>query len=109
MSDIHPACAICKGACCETLLMPMNPGAISPDTRKYLKMRGVLTRVGLRVDVPCKSLSPSGTCSVYSTRPDICRVYAVGGIACRESVLSRRDPKTAEQVFANFEGSSHVK
>lgn len=80
--------------------MPFNPGLIDTDTRKYLKMRGTIVKVGLRVKVPCSKLGADGDCTIYANRPNVCREYLVGGAACRESVVNGRTHDQARKIIS---------
>jgi Fe-S-cluster containining protein len=102
MSDMHPACARCRGACCEQLVIPL-PLAARPDEIKWLGMRGEIRNMHLRVNAPCVNLSASGKCEIHDDRPHPCRIYPVGGEACRAAIANRRST-IAEEILAKLEG-----
>lgn len=87
--EINPACAACKGACCESFVisLPPNPG---PDVVRWLGYRGKITNRHIRLDVACNKLNGDGTCSVWNVRPQPCVDYQVGSDACRNAVVARR-------------------
>lgn len=91
MSDpatIHAACALCAGACCESIVMPV---AIAGPAAVWLRYHG--NPVGaLGVELPCACrMLVDGKCSVYDHRPDNCRADVVGGQMCRDAVKRRRE------------------
>ena len=94
------ACQICRGACCESLLVPL---ADKPALIEFYATRGSILRVGerpvLEVEARCRHLgAPEGHCTIYTNRPQPCVDYAVGSALCRDTVLRRR----AEQSGAIF-------
>lgn len=81
------ACERCKGACCETLVVPLR--ANDPDTQRWLTYHGTGVRNGLRLECACSKLK-DGRCSIYADRPQVCRTYEVGSKECREAIHERR-------------------
>ena len=95
------ACQLCRGACCESLLLPL---ADKPALIAFYATRGAILRVGertaLEVEARCRHLgAPEGHCTIYSSRPQPCVDYAVGSVLCRDTVLRRRSA-SAEAIFA---------
>ncbi len=90
------ACAECKGACCEQLHVPISRGR----EEEYGRARGVVVRLSgqlaVRLEQQCAQLD-QGRCSIYASRPVICREYAVGGMGCLDAVRERR-PEQAERL-----------
>lgn len=102
---MHPACALCKGACCETLALPIGDDEVMRD---WLEARGQLFvrpdgRKGVRIDARCPHLSGAGACGVYENRPVLCEQYPVGGVACREAVAALRPPAAATAIYARMD------
>jgi hypothetical protein len=97
---MHPACQICRGACCESIVTPRPPG---PDG-EWLAHHGTPLPDG-RIELPlrCGKLSPCGTCTIHATRPQTCIVYEVGSPACRATVARRR-PAQADEILAAMNG-----
>jgi len=106
----HPACAICKGACCESLAVPFPP---DDDTAAFLALRGTVDPAPRRVpsgedvvyvylEVRCSQLTRSGRCGCYDTRPGVCRAYEVGGVGCRAAVRRRRSAALAARIEPLF-------
>ena len=93
---MHPACQLCRGACCESLVLHLPP----TDAGTWLGFHG--QPIGDRhveFATPCSKLSTCGKCSIHRTRPEHCRTYAVGGPDCRATVARRR-PKQAAAILA---------
>ena len=93
----HPACDLCKGACCETFVVPISWQRLPPDISRWLIMHGEPTLNGIRVNSPCRALGEDGKCSIYETRPTVCDEYPVGGPACKQAIATRR-PKDAAKI-----------
>lgn len=97
---MHPACEVCQGACCESLLLP-----IAKDDRAFFATRGdVFTILGqphdvLELPTPCRHLDACGKCGIYDARPQPCRTYEVGSKDCRLTVKRRRATK-ADKILA---------
>lgn len=83
-------CDLCRGACCETLVLPVELGLMSQQDKRFFRLRGDFEPGGLRVDAPCRQLTDEGRCGIYQSRPDACRTYEVGSPACRAAVRARR-------------------
>lgn len=92
---MHPACQICRGACCEAIMLP--PWWDPEDTR-WLAMHGRLVDGRVELFCPCHNLRPDGSCAIYEGRPRTCRVYVVGGEACLRAVARRRAQGVLEEV-----------
>jgi hypothetical protein len=89
------ACMICRGACCETIVMPPIPG----DAGTWLALHGKALDGGrVELATPCRALGVCGMCGIYESRPQNCRDFAVGGPLCRDTVRRRR-PEDAEQIL----------
>lgn len=95
-------CEVCRGACCESLIVPVSA---HKDSVEFFSTRGqVFTVLGipnkfLEVQARCSHLCDRGTCSIYDTRPNQCRAYAVGSKECRLTVKRRR-PEQADQILS---------
>ena len=99
--DHHPACALCRGACCESVVLPLPQ---EPGVKRWLSLRGkVVDLHGSLVRLECKcSALVNGQCSIYQDRPTPCKDYEVGGAACRATVAERR-PVSAAEIFRLME------
>ena len=94
------ACDLCKGACCESILIPIDA---SPMTTEFYEARGsVLEIVGqIFAELParCPYLSNLGKCMTYGKRPVACSRFAVGSTMC-VTAIKRRRPTQADAILA---------
>lgn len=97
------ACKLCRGACCESLLFPIN-GDIPSHVEFYDIRARLLASNGkpthAEVEARCPKLLKSGKCSCYATRPQECQTFAVGSLECRFAVKYRRPESKAKAIFA---------
>jgi Fe-S-cluster containining protein len=93
-----PPCEICRGACCESLLIPafLIVDSEWAQARGLKRARASAWEVGL----PCAKLSPLGGCSIYESRPMTCRNYQLGGYGCSWALERRRSRENREAVLA---------
>lgn len=98
MERMKTSCEICRGACCESIVVNLP----ATDEGAWLGLHGESIG-GQRVEIaaPCRKLTACGSCSIHASRPDHCRAYVVGGADCRETVRRRR-PADAAEIFAAF-------
>lgn len=96
--NIHPACALCRGACCESFAL--NPKAWNwpADVCQWLEYHGEPSPLGILFRLPCQKLV-DGKCSIYLERPEMCAQFPVGCDACKECVRTRR-PEQAAEILA---------
>jgi hypothetical protein len=97
---MHPACQLCRGACCESLVLNLPP----TDAGTWLGLHGkpITGPVGggtHEIEARCTKLSSCGRCTIHTTRPEHCKSYAVGGADCRATVARRR-PRHAPAILA---------
>lgn len=95
----HPACELCLGACCETMIVPLNVGMLSNQDRAYFRVRGRIEGSSLRIQSRCSVLKDDGRCGEYEHRPEACRVYVVGGDACVAAVRAQRCLPDADAIL----------
>lgn len=93
--DIHPACALCKGACCESFAMQPRSMGWPDHVCQWMEYHGKVTEIGVEFEQPCSKLK-SGLCSVYETRPKMCQDFKVGSTGCLHAVATRRTSQEAE-------------
>ena len=95
-------CEICRGACCESLLLP---GHLIVDL-EWAQVRGMRLigagREAWEISLPCTKLSPLGACSIYESRPKVCRDYRVGSYGCAWALERRRFHENREAVLASM-------
>ena len=91
-------CDVCAGACCEEFIMPDNGSR--DDASRWFALHGSSKVLAgyLVFECRCTRLSVDGRCSIYDTRPDICRRYMRGGIDCVETVQRRRIPEEYAEI-----------
>jgi Fe-S-cluster containining protein len=83
---MNTACEICKGACCESIIVKAPEG----DEGRWLTLHGQALGFGrVQLETPCAKLC-GGKCSIWKDRPLLCQAYPVGGDNCRETVKRRR-------------------
>lgn len=83
-------CQICRGACCEEFSLPLIGITAEDDASKWFMLHGREAGAQLRFECKCTKLTDLGRCSIYETRPEICRRFEVGGEACLDVILRRR-------------------
>jgi hypothetical protein len=100
---MHPACKLCRGACCEFMLLPLS--CVPRAERSWLEFHGdtLVPGVGtVALDVPCRMRRPDGRCAVYTTRPYICDDFEVGGSGCRFTIRRQRGGEQATEIEARL-------
>ena len=93
--DIHPACALCRGACCESFALNPQAWGWPAHVCQWLEFHGEPSPLGVEFPLPCKKLV-DGRCSVYADRPAMCDQFAVGCDACKVCITRRRTEQVAE-------------
>lgn len=98
-SPIPPACQLCRGACCESIVLNM-PVRDAPAEAVWLGLHGTVLPDGrLELRTPCSRLDGCGRCTIHDIRPSLCRNFEVGGADCR-ATIARRRPERALQIHA---------
>jgi hypothetical protein len=97
---MNAACLICRGACCESVVVPRTGEA---ENDKWLLLHGEPSDLGgVVLACRCKALQDDGSCGVYQGRPQPCQDFKVGCMRCRESVEMKRSAEVAALVFAEM-------
>lgn len=96
---LNPACALCRGACCESFIAPVRYA--DEDSQRWLSYHGEVTEQGIYLDCKCAKLK-HGKCGIYESRPNVCRTFQVGSPNCIASVYRRREHK-AEHIIQLME------
>lgn len=92
---MNPACELCRGACCESITLPLPA---NPDHAQWLALHGRPSGEGaVRLECQCRQLK-NGKCAIYEERPQVCRDYEPGSRACLSTVVLRR-PGNARAIF----------
>ena len=94
------ACELCKGACCESILIPIDA---SPATTEFYEARGSVFELHgyqyAELPARCPYLSNLGKCMTYAQRPVACSRFEVGSIMC-VTAIERRRPDQADAIKA---------
>lgn len=81
-------CLICKGACCEGILL--TPYVAAQFDQEWLKVRAKhLDNGWWELESKCPQLD-GGLCRIYTARPLACQNYQVGGEKCLGAIIRRR-------------------
>jgi len=101
---MNKACKICKGACCESMLIDF--GKIPDDAKRWLSLHIECETMdngteAHRIRKPCSKLQ-AGKCSIYEDRPQLCKDYAVGSEGCVKAVLMHRSRKEQRKILAEI-------
>lgn len=87
-------CQECRGACCEVWEVPLTDlRPPSKDAFQWIMYHGRTIydeTLRLQFECRCTKLSERGSCSVYASRPQVCRDMPVGGDTCLNYVRTRR-------------------
>lgn len=83
---MNNACGVCRGACCESIVIPLQG---IPIVDEWLLARGTRLQSRTEIESICPNLS-KGKCKIYETRPTVCKDYLVGSEECIETVKRRR-------------------
>ncbi len=94
-------CFRCRGACCEEFILPLDAIEVrrDADAKRWFQLHGSLL-IGPRIHFECKctQLTDEGKCSIYETRPDVCKVLEPGSEACLNVVRRRRTEVEYEYI-----------
>ncbi len=102
--DFHPACVVCRGACCESITLDLR--SENADVQRWLDLHGQRVVGGLNLACACSALR-EGRCTIYDDRPRVCRDYAVGSAACLAAIARRRPEPARAVILARLEGPDH--
>lgn len=76
-------CATCRACCCQLEVMLMGDDAVPRHLTLEDEWGGEVMR--RLEDGWCVALNRDTLlCTIYERRPDVCREYEMGGLACRE-------------------------
>lgn len=78
-------CDLC-GLCCCRLIVEIGQADAAREPRIRDAADEILGFDGpeYRMARPCRFLGPKNRCSIYRTRPDVCRAFEAGSGQCRE-------------------------
>lgn len=105
-------CFRCRGACCEEFFVRSEHDLVVPssdhnkDINRWFKLHGtkkvavvqatsdtkivVHNESLIHFECKCTKLTGNGKCSIYETRPDICKALEAGSDECLSVVRRRR-------------------
>ena len=99
---MHPACELCKRACCEGFGIRLDADGVSGDSRLWWQLHGEQWPDGMTfIPSPCTRLK-DGKCCAYESRPAICKDAAVGNSDCRVAVRRLR-PRNWSSIYRLME------
>ena len=61
----------------------------------WLSYHGTMVGNVVMLEVKCNKLTDDGRCSIWETRPDVCRIFEEDGPDCRVVATARR-PKLVQ-------------
>jgi len=91
-------CSVCKGACCETIIVSPRQWGWSDDEIHWVELHGNLENGCVRMFCPCRNLV-NGVCAAYEDRPKMCDDYVVGSGSCKEAIRLLRSETTQKVLF----------
>lgn len=100
-------CEECRGACCESVLLPLYPNPTGSfqvnEINRWLALHGKIEHRfnghdHVELEVRCTQLTPAGRCACYDTRPIPCALYAPGGEDCLKTVSQRRTAADYQRI-----------
>ena len=94
---MHPACEICDGACCK--FFGVQKTSFKADVANWIALHGVDEGDTVRFMIPCTKLE-GGKCSIYETRPHVCKTAEVGGRDCLDAIGKVAKDREAEILKA---------
>lgn len=106
MLEITDLCSLCRGGCCENVIIQIDVRSLDDVSREFFPVRvpGLFqvdeNTVGIPLGKRCPQLTEEGRCSIYEQRPRRCRDYQAGSEQCFKVMLSER-PQVFEQIVAD--------
>lgn len=92
-------CAICRGACCESLTVGLDLTDLPPDARRWVRLHAVGAKdAQVTFAARCTELSAEGRCQIYAERPQLCVAFEIGGHDCLATVRRLRTPAQYQQI-----------
>jgi Fe-S-cluster containining protein len=90
--NIHPACALCRGACCEFVRLSIGLLAEGHDAARWAGYHGTFDPSMQTVELNCRcsKLTPEGLCAVQDHKPQMCLDAIVGGPSCVHAIGRNR-------------------
>ena len=95
---MHQACEMCRGACCEGMVIRPQDYGYRGDNLDWWRYHGTATGDGIYFNCRCRHLA-DGKCAIYGTRPQCCRDFFPGTAAC-VAAIHRVRPQQARAILA---------
>ena len=91
----------CRGACCEEMQIPDHGDR--DDASRWFALHGNdQTKAGYVIfETRCAALDTRGLCTIYETRPQVCRLFKTGRLDCLEVVRRRRSHAEYDLIREN--------
>lgn len=80
------ACQLCHGSCCESVVATRD--ASNEAMWDWLCYHGEVNGDTVKIPTPCRMFK-DGLCTIYPTRPKMCRDFLVGSPLCLAMVRTR--------------------
>ena len=97
---MNKACERCRGACCESIILQVN--APNGDVGRWVDYHGTRTKNGIEFACQCSKLK-DGKCSIYETRPQVCKVFKVGSPECLYALHRKRTESEVKAIVELME------
>ncbi len=98
---MKPDCMVCRGACCETIVMPGPLAAFFDPEWRRVRGRELppFEQPSWEIHRSCPELTPEGLCGIHETKPRVCREYEPGSQACLSAIERRRTREQAREIL----------
>jgi Fe-S-cluster containining protein len=94
-------CEVCEGTCCKGLMLDLTQN-MSPDEKRWMALHGYDKTKRAEFKIVCSALK-EGRCSIYDTRPWVCKAFPVGGKECLY-VVKLWNPEKYDAVVESISG-----
>ena len=96
--DPSVSCSTCRACCCQLEVILMGDDSVPRHLTHEDEWGGEVMR--RLEDGWCVALNrDTMLCTIYERRPDVCRDYDMGGLACIEERAHLDAPKTGKAVY----------
>ena len=77
-------CSTCRACCCQLEVILMGEDSVPRHLTLEDEWGGRSDAPGSKTAGASRSTATPLLCTIYERRPDVCREYEMGGLACRE-------------------------
>jgi Fe-S-cluster containining protein len=101
----HNPCLMCKGACCEYMVLDVTHMSASGiewailHGREYTGFAYDPKKTIVEIDQQCRWLTMGGKCRNYEERPQVCRAFKPGNPLCIEAVKRQREQPEQNRIL----------